>query len=47
MQRALEEFLIEPLRTTIPLHRQILSDPTFWRGQLNTDYLEHLLGETE
>ena len=47
MQRALDEFLIQPLRTTIPLHRQIFSDPTFWRGQITTDYLERLLGEGE
>jgi len=40
MQRALEEFLIEPIRTTIPLHQQIMSDPTFWRGQIATDYLD-------
>jgi acetyl-CoA carboxylase biotin carboxylase subunit len=49
MQRALDEFFIEPIRTTIPLHQQIFSDPTFWRGQLATDYLErHLhVGERE
>jgi acetyl-CoA carboxylase biotin carboxylase subunit len=40
MQRALDEFLIEPIRTTIPLHKQIFSDPTFWRGQIATDYLD-------
>ncbi len=47
MQRALEEFLIEPLRTTIPLHRQIFSDPVFWRGQISTDYIDQLMGEKE
>ncbi len=47
MQRALDEYLIEPLRTTIPLHKQIFSDPTFWRGQISTDYIERLLGEKE
>jgi acetyl-CoA carboxylase biotin carboxylase subunit len=47
MQRALEEFFIEPLRTTIPLHKQIFSDPTFWRGQTATDYIDRLLGENE
>ncbi len=47
MQRALDEFIIEPLRTTLPLHRQIFADPTFWRGQLTTDYLERLLGNGE
>ena len=45
MQRALEEYLIEPIRTTIPLHRRIFNDPAFWRGQFSTDYLGRLLGE--
>jgi acetyl-CoA carboxylase biotin carboxylase subunit len=49
MQRSLDEFQIEPIRTTIPLHKQIFSDPTFWRGQIATDYLDRQLqlGETE
>ena len=47
MQRALEEYIIEPIRTTIPLHKQIFSDPAFWRGQFSTDYLDRLLGEKE
>ena len=47
MQRALDEYLIEPIRTTIPLHKQIFSDPTFWRGQLSTDYIDNLLGIRE
>jgi len=47
MQRALDEYLIEPIRTTIPLHKQIMSDPTFWRGQISTNYLNQLLGEKE
>ncbi len=50
MQRALEEYLIEPIRTTIPLHRQIFSDPIFIRGHIATDYIDRLLqsqGESE
>ncbi len=47
MQRALEEYIIEPIRTTIPLHKQIFSDPVFWRGQLSTHYIDQLLGERE
>ena len=47
MQRALDEYLIEPIRTTLPLLRQIFSDPTFWRGHITTDYLERLLEESE
>jgi len=47
MRRALDEFFIEPIHTTIPLHKQIFSDPVFWRGQLSTNYLDQLLGERE
>jgi acetyl-CoA carboxylase biotin carboxylase subunit len=49
MQRALDEFLIEPIRTTISLHKQIFSDPTFWRGEVTTDYIDRQLqlGENE
>ncbi len=49
MQRALEEYIIEPIRTTIPLHKQIFSDPTFWRGQIATDYIDRQMqpGESE
>jgi len=45
MQRALDEFLIEPLRTTVPLHKQIFSDPIFWRGHFSTHYLDRILAE--
>ena len=47
MQRALEEYTIEPIKTTIPLYKQIFSDPTFWRGQISTNYIEKLLGDKE
>ena len=47
MQRALDEFFIEPIRTTLPLHKQIFSDPTFWRGQITTDYIDQLLEGNE
>ena len=47
MQRALDELLIEPIHTTTALHKQIFSDPTFWRGQVATDYIERLLGGNE
>ena len=47
MQRALDEFFIEPIHTTIPLHKQIFSDPTFWRGQISTDYIDRQLGDSE
>jgi acetyl-CoA carboxylase, biotin carboxylase subunit len=47
MQRALDEFLIRPLKTTIPFHRRVMSDDAFLRGNIDTSYVEKLLGETE
>ncbi len=45
MQRALEEFIIEPIKTTIPLHREIMKNPIFRRAQMYTDFIQRLLGE--
>ncbi len=43
MRRALELFVIEGIRTTIPLHRRILTDPDFVAGRFDTGFLDHLL----
>jgi acetyl-CoA carboxylase, biotin carboxylase subunit len=40
MRRALDEFVIEGIKTTIPLHKRILSDPDFQKGHVSTTYLE-------
>ena len=45
MRRALEMFIIEGVKTTIPLHRRILADPAFQAGNFDTHYLEHLKGD--
>jgi len=42
MQRALEEFVIEGVRTTIPLHQRILTTMKFRKGEYGTDFLESL-----
>jgi len=47
MRRSLEVMVIEGIRTNIPLHRRILSDPEFIRGHLHTGYLERLLDRKE
>jgi acetyl-CoA carboxylase biotin carboxylase subunit len=41
MTRALEEFIVEGIPTTIPFHRQVLTNPDFVKGQFNTRFLEH------
>ncbi len=40
MKRALEEFIIEGIKTTIPYHIQLLDDPNFNAGSISTKYLE-------
>ncbi len=39
-KRALEQFIIEGVKTTIPLHRAILDDPRFVRGDISTRFME-------
>jgi acetyl-CoA carboxylase biotin carboxylase subunit len=43
MLRALDFFVIEGIRTSIPLHRQILQDPEFKAGRLSTRFLPQFL----
>ncbi len=40
MRRALEMFIIEGVKTTIPLHRRILANPDFQAGRIDTHFLE-------
>ncbi len=40
MQRALAEFQIEGIKTTIPFHQQVLADEDFNRGNIDTHFLE-------
>jgi len=40
MLRALQEFVIDGVSTTIPLHRQILKDESFRQGKISTRFIE-------
>lgn len=40
MRRALEEFLIEGIKTTIPFQEKILKHPTFVAGEFDTEFIE-------
>jgi acetyl-CoA carboxylase biotin carboxylase subunit len=40
MRRALREFVVEGIRTTIPFHLRIINDPDFAAGNFNTHFLE-------
>ena len=39
-KRALEEFIVEGIKTTIPFHIQVLEDPRFVSGNFDTGFLE-------
>lgn len=41
MKRALDEFVIEGVYTTIPFHRRLLNHPVFIEGEFNTRFLEN------
>jgi acetyl-CoA carboxylase biotin carboxylase subunit len=45
--RALREYLLEGIKTTIPLHLRLLEDDAFRSGEYHTGYLEELLGEKD
>ncbi len=40
MSRALEEFVIEGVKTTIPFHRKLMRDERFRKGQYSTKFLQ-------
>ncbi len=42
MRRALDEFVIEGIRTTIPFHRKVLGDNDFVKGEFTTGFVEKL-----
>ncbi|HKQ37198.1 MAG TPA: acetyl-CoA carboxylase biotin carboxylase subunit [Verrucomicrobiae bacterium] len=44
MSRALSEYLITGIKTTIPFEQAILQDPNFRRGVYSTNFIEQLLG---
>jgi acetyl-CoA carboxylase biotin carboxylase subunit len=43
MRRALEMFVIEGIKTSIPLHRRIFADTDFAEGSVDTHFIEKLL----
>lgn len=40
MKRALDEFIVEGVKTTIPFHREIMDHQVFKSGEFNTNFLE-------
>ncbi len=42
MLRALDEFYVNPIKTTINLHKEILNHPLFLKGAVSTHFLEKI-----
>lgn len=47
LRRALEEFVISGIETTIPLHERIIGDPSFIDGDYDIKWLERFAGLSE
>ena len=46
-KRALDEFVIEPIKTTIPFHKKVMNNPAFLRGKFSTDFIGRLFEKAE
>jgi acetyl-CoA carboxylase biotin carboxylase subunit len=42
MRRALEMFVVEGIKTSLPLHQRIFAEPDFQAGRLDTHFIERL-----
>lgn len=47
LRRALEEFVVEGVKTTIPLHQALLEDPDFQAGNYTIKWLEEWLAKKD
>jgi len=41
MRRALGEFLLEGVQTTLPFHKKVMNDARFVRGEINTHFIQN------
>jgi acetyl-CoA carboxylase biotin carboxylase subunit len=46
-RRALDEFTIDPIKTTIPFHKRVMHDTSFLRGKYSTNFVERLFDKSE
>ncbi len=47
MKRALDEYTISPLKTTMPLYRKIMDDPEFRKGNFDTGFIKKFVPTEE
>ncbi len=45
MARALDEFIIEGIKTTIPFHKKVMQNSSFRRGEFNTSFVDTFLSK--
>ncbi len=43
MSWALDEYIVEGIRTTVPFHRKVMRDPVFRSGDLDTGFIDRFL----
>ncbi len=43
MRRALAEFVVEGVKTTVPLHRDIFNQSSFIEGHVDTTFIERTM----
>lgn len=44
MRRALDEFIIDGVNTTLPFHKKVFDHPDFIKGEFNTTFIEKING---
>jgi acetyl-CoA carboxylase biotin carboxylase subunit len=47
MKRALNEFKIGPVKTTIPLYKKVMDDSRFQKGDFNTDFIKRFVQDED
>ncbi len=47
MRRALDEFIVEGIKTTIPFHKKVFTQPDFVKGEFNTGFIEKINGSPQ
>ncbi|MBX2816596.1 MAG: acetyl-CoA carboxylase biotin carboxylase subunit, partial [Saprospiraceae bacterium] len=40
MSRALDEFIVEGIKTTLPFHKQLMQDEAFKSGKFDTGFMD-------
>jgi acetyl-CoA carboxylase biotin carboxylase subunit len=45
MERAMAEFIIEPIKTTINFHRRLINNPLYLKGDISTHFVQEMLKE--